>query len=203
MKIGIMGGTFDPIHNGHLMLGEYAYSQFRLDEIWYMPNGSPPHKEKESIKSSAESRARMTALAIAGVPYFRLEDYEVRRRDVSYSYQTMEYFREKYPEHSFYFIIGADSLFAIETWICPERLFPTCIILAACRGEMDNAGVMERQIQLLEEKYQARVKLLRAPLLDVSSRKLREMIKYGESIEGLVPENVLRFIKEHGLYTDE
>ena len=120
-KIGIMGGTFDPVHNGHLMLAETAYRQFDLDQVWFLPNGNPPHKKEENIGTDARHRSRMVALAIQGRDYCRLEEYEVRRREVSCSYQTLEHFRKQYPEDEFYFIIGADSLFAIETWVHPER----------------------------------------------------------------------------------
>ena len=136
MKIGIMGGTFDPIHNGHLMLGHAAYETFSLDQIWFMPNGNPPHKKSETIKSTAEDRMKMTSLAIAPFPEFVLQPYEALREEVSCSYQTMEYFKEMYPEDEFYFIIGADSLMAIETWVHPERIFPTCTILATYRDEI-------------------------------------------------------------------
>ena len=93
MKIGIMGGTFDPIHNGHLMLGHAAYETFSLDQIWFMPNGNPPHKKSETIKSTAEDRMKMTSLAIAPFPEFVLQPYEALREEVSCSYQTMEYFK--------------------------------------------------------------------------------------------------------------
>ena len=92
MKIGIMGGTFDPIHNGHLMLGHAAYEAFSLDQIWFMPNGNPPHKKSETIKSTAEDRMKMTSLAIAPFPEFVLQPYEALRAEVSCSYQTMEHF---------------------------------------------------------------------------------------------------------------
>ena len=136
MKIGIMGGTFDPIHNGHLMLGHAAYEAFSLDQIWFMPNGNPPHKKSETIKSTAEDRMKMTSLAIAPFPEFVLQPYEALRAEVSCSYQTMEHFSKIYPDDEFYFIIGADSLMAIETWIHPERIFPTCTILATYRNEV-------------------------------------------------------------------
>ena len=93
MRIGIMGGTFDPIHNGHLMLGEYAYQQFHLDEVWYMPNGNPPHKSNPEIRKDLQDRAEMTRLAIEEIPYFQICTYEMDRKETSYSYQTMEYHR--------------------------------------------------------------------------------------------------------------
>ena len=110
MKIGIMGGTFDPIHNGHLMLGEAAYEAFELDQIWFLPNGNPPHKKNSRIEADASDRVTMTRLAVSGVPYFRVETYEARRKEVSCTYRTLEYFHEKYPNDQMYFIIGADSL---------------------------------------------------------------------------------------------
>ena len=117
MKVGIMGGTFDPIHNAHIMLAEYAFREYQLDEVWFMPNGNPPHKQNQKGRTDVGVRAEMVRLAIAGKNSFRLEEYEVHRKEISYSYETMEHFREIYPGHHFYFIIGADSLFSIETSI--------------------------------------------------------------------------------------
>ena len=156
MKIGIMGGTFDPIHNGHLMLGEYAYRQFKLDKIWYMPNGCPPHKNNAKIGSEALTRAEMVRLAISKKEYFCLQDYEIVKDTTSYSYATLEYFKETYPNDSFYFIIGADSLFNIEKWKCPDRLLKTCIILAAYRDgknkkEMEEKNIVEVMEETVEE----------------------------------------------------
>ena len=129
MKIGIMGGTFDPIHNGHLMLGQAAYETFHLDQIWFMPNGHPPHKDRTTIESDVDDRIEMVRLAIGGKEEFRLELYEACRKEVSYSYSTLEFFNKIYPEDEFYFIIGADSLFAIETWAHPERIFQPVLYL--------------------------------------------------------------------------
>ena len=187
-KIGIMGGTFDPVHNGHLMLADTAYRQFDLDQVWFLPNGNPPHKKEENIGTDARHRSRMVALAIQGRDYCRLEEYEVRRREVSCSYQTLEHFRKQYPEDEFYFIIGADSLFAIETWVHPERIFPACVILAACRDDHDSLEEMKAQIGHLETVYpKARIELLRSPLIPVSSSEIRRKIRAGLSIAEEVP----------------
>lgn len=200
MKIGIMGGTFDPIHNGHLMLGEAALSQFALDEIWFMPNGNPPHKAAESIQLDARIRAHMTALAIEGIRQFRLELYEVERANVSYTYETLEHFCNSRREDEFYFIIGADSLLAIETWVKVERVLRACPILAAYRGEMDTADEMLERIEKLNRRYGADIRLLESPLLHVSSHELRDAIRRGESISGYVPAEVEAYIIEEGLY---
>ena len=200
MKIGIMGGTFDPIHNGHLEIAKAAYEQFHLDKVWFMPNGNPPHKALTDIGSSVKERLRMVELAIEGQDGFCLEAYEARKKSVSCSYETMEYFNKIYPEDDFYFIIGADSLFAVDRWVHPERLFPTCTILAAYRDEMNTRDKMEKLMHYLRERYHAKCGLLVSPLIDISSSELRERIKEGESIRGFVPKKVEEYIKHEFLY---
>ena len=200
MKIGIMGGTFDPIHNGHLHLAQTALTQFDLDQIWFMPNGNPPHKKSETIKSTAEDRMKMTSLAIAPFPEFVLQPYEALRAEVSCSYQTMEHFSKIYPEDEFYFIIGADSLMAIETWVHPERIFPTCTILATYRNEVKTKEEMNRQIQYLSEKYHAKICLMETPLMPVSSHELRASLQSGDSVSEYMPAAVCSYIKQHHLY---
>ena len=198
MKIGIMGGTFDPIHNGHLMLGETAYHQYQLDKVWFMPNGNPPHKK--NIGTDALTRMEMVKAAIQEKEYFVLQDYEVMKESVSPTYQTLAHFKEVYPDDTFYYIIGADSLFSIERWIHPELIFPNCIILAACRDEIDTSEEMNAQIDYLCKKYDAQIKFLTSPLVDISSSELREMIKNKQSIGGHVPQVVEEFIAKEGLY---
>lgn len=202
MKIGIMGGTFDPVHNGHLMLGRYARDLFALDEIWFMPNGNPPHKENDSIESLTKHRVEMVRRAITGEKNFVLQLYEVNRKEVNYSYLTMEHFKEEYPEDEFYFIIGADSLFALERWVKPERLLKTCVILAAYR-DGKKTSEMEEQISYLNEKYNADIRLLRTPDVDISSSDIRQMLKEGKSIDEMVPNVVCKYIEEQHLFVDE
>lgn len=202
MKIGIMGGTFNPIHNGHLMLGEYAHKLFRLDQIWYMPNGNPPHKSSASIETVAECRAEMVRRAIEDKKYCRLNLYEVESKETCFSYKTMEHFQAMYPEHDFFFIIGADSLFSIESWRYPERLFHTCTILAAYRDEKGTLDMLS-QIYYLTRKYHCDIRLLNSPSWDISSSDIRRRIKSGDSIEGLVPRRVLEYIEEKDLFKDE
>lgn len=199
MKIGIMGGTFDPIHNGHLMLGRYAKELFTLDEVWYMPNGNPPHKMNEDIESQTKHRVEMVRKAIENEPSFVLQLYEVNRKEVNYSYLTMEHFQAVYPEHEFYFIIGADSLFELEKWAHTERLLKTCVILAAYRdGKKKNE--MDEQIQYLNEKYEADIRLLNTPDVDISSSDIRDMLRDGKPVDEMIPEAVYRYIQEHDLY---
>ncbi len=219
MKIGIMGGTFDPVHNGHLELAETARRQFALDEIWFLPNGNPPHKKLKQIESDVKQRVEMERLAIDGHPGYLLEPCEAERKEVSCSYKTMEYLAKEHPGHEFYFIIGADSLFAIEKWVHPEKLFPLCTILAAYRDDFAETEAMGNgkacdvqeyrkeiweemsvQIEHLRDKYGAHIELLRSRPVKVSSSRLREMVHGGEEIHGLVPERVEEYIAEEGLY---
>ncbi len=202
MKIGIMGGTFDPIHKGHLMLGEYAYKQYGLDKIWFMPNGTPPHKDNSKIGSKAEDRMNMVRLAIAENEAFELQPYEILNQDINYSYKTMEHFTQIYPKDEFYFIIGADSLFAIERWVKPERLLKTCVVLAAYRDDKSTLE-MQEQIAYLNQKYQADIRLLNTPNVDISSSAIRDRLQDKKSVLELLPESVYRYIVDHCLYGED
>lgn len=200
MKIGIMGGTFDPIHIGHLLLGEFAFEEFNLDEIWFLPNGNPPHKEAEEMDTSLQHRIEMVKLAISGSPHFKISLHEAKEGVHSYTYQTMLSFHKMYPRNQFYFILGADSLFAIEEWKYFKGIFTTCTILAAMRDDKD-VGDMEKQISYLKMKYNAEIELLRAPLLEISSTTIRKRASRGLTVHYMVPDAVADYIKEHHLYT--
>lgn len=202
MKTGIMGGTFNPIHNGHLMLAGHVMEEFGLDEIWFMPNGNPPHKRQESIGTSTSDRLEMVRIAIGDCPKFSIQPYEAEKKTVSYSYQTMEEFRKSYPDRDFYFIIGADSLFQMETWGHPDRLLSCCTVIAAKRDSKETDQDMQKQISYLEEKYHAQILLSRSPVFEVSSSEIREMIQRNHPIEGLVPDGVADYIRENHIYGD-
>ena len=199
MKIGIMGGTFDPIHIGHLLLGEFAYEDFGLDEIWFLPNGNPPHKETADTGTSLEHRIEMIRKAIEGVPHFRLNLHEANTEEHSYTYRTMQEFNQMFPEHEFYFILGADSLFSIEQWKYFREICPTCTILAAMRDDKD-AREMQRQILYLTEKYGARIRLLQAPLLEISSTVIRDRASRDLGVRYMVPDSVAEYIRTNHLY---
>ena len=183
MKIGIMGGTFEPIHIGHLLLGEFAYEDFGLDEIWFLPNGNPPHKETLDTEEAMHHRIEMVRLAIKSNPNFSLNLSEADTKKHSYTYQTMRHFNEIYPNDEFYFILGADSLFAFEEWKDFRKIFTTCTILAA-----------------ITEAYGAHIELLRAPLVEISSTTIRERVAKGLSVRYMVPDVVADYIKEKNLY---
>jgi len=199
MKIGIMGGTFDPIHIGHLLLGEFAYENFHLDEIWFLPNGNPPHKTTDESGVSLDDRIEMVKLATDDVPYFRMNLYEASSKKHSYTYSTMRALREMYPEHEFFFILGADSLFSIEQWKNFREIFPSCTILAAMRDDKDTES-MQAQIRYLNGKYGADIRLLQAPLVEISSTTIRRRAEKGLSIRYMVPDVVSEYIQSNALY---
>lgn len=199
MKIGIMGGTFDPIHIGHLLLGEFAYEDFGLDEIWFLPNGNPPHKVTDDTRKALGHRIEMIKLSIKDVPYFKLKLCEADVEKHSYTYCTMQKFNRQYPDDQFYFILGADSLFAIEEWKYFREIFPTCVILAAMRDDKD-VDRMKEQIRYLSDSYGAHIELLQAPLVDISSTTIRERAERHLSVRYMVPDTVAVYMKEHRLY---
>ena len=199
MKIGIMGGTFDPIHIGHLLLAQFAYEECALDEIWFLPNGNPPHKQTKEGQDALAHRVEMVRLAIDDVPYFKLCLHESRINRHSYTYKTIQELNALYPENEFYFILGADSLFAIEEWRNFREIFPSCIILAAVRDDKD-ADDMKMQTVYLEQEYNARISLLKAPQLEISSTTIRERAEKGLSIHYMVPDSVADYIEKNHLY---
>lgn len=202
MKTGIMGGTFNPVHNGHLLLARHVLDEFGLDEIWFMPNGNPPHKEQTAIGTPTEMRLAMVRLAIADFPEFALQPYEACKESVSYSYETMEYFRKNFPERDFYFIIGADSLFQVETWGHPERFLTSCTIIAARRDYDETDVSMQEQIRYLNEKYRSDIRFSASPVFEVSSSEIRRMIHEGKNVSHLVPAPVMAYIRENHLFGD-
>lgn len=200
-KIGIMGGTFDPIHNGHLLIGRQAKEEYHLDQVWFMPSGQPPHKKDHKV-SDAQTRCRMVQLALHGQEGFVLSDFEIRRPGNTYTAQTLALLREAFPEHTFYFILGADSLYEIENWYKPEQIMAQTIILAAQREYSPAHISMEEQIAYLTKTYNARIYPLHSQEVAVSSEEIRSLAASGKDPKGLLPQAVLEFIIEKHLYTE-
>jgi nicotinate-nucleotide adenylyltransferase len=200
-KIGIMGGTFDPIHNGHLMIGGQAYKEYGLNEIWYMPSVQPPHKRSRHVTEPA-MRLAMTELAVKDQEGFLCSDFEVKRNGYTYTAQTLGLLHEAYPEHSFYFIIGADSLYEIENWYEPDKVLSQAVILAARREYEETDHSMDNHVAYLASKYGADIRTLHCGEMDLSSVELRRMVAGGQSIADYVPQKVMEYIKVHGLYQE-
>lgn len=198
-KVGIMGGTFNPIHLGHMILAENAREYFELDEILFVPSGTP--YMKDNVLDS-KTRISMTGVAIEDNPYFALSTIEVDRGGNSYSYETLQTLQEQNPDTKYYFIVGADSLFAMDKWMFPEKIFSCCTVLAAMR-EGHSMIELSQQMEYLMEKFQADIHLLPSRSMDISSTDIRDRVRNGESIRYLVHENVNRYIEKYGIYMEE
>lgn len=197
-KIGIMGGTFNPIHNGHLLIAEYAREEFQLERVLFLPTGHSPHKLKQKI-TEATMRCEMIELAIADNPFFELDLREVRAERLSYTYLTILELKKTYPTSELYFILGADSLFDLEGWKKPEEILSNCNILAAYR-EGEGQKDFLKQINYLNEKYQAHIYPLHMPSFEVSSSNIRSRVSKKQTIRYLVPKEVNDYIQKAGLY---
>lgn len=203
-RIGIMGGTFNPIHIGHLLLAEWAQEEFGLDEVWLIPTGNPYMKSPGEILPGRE-RLHMTELAIRGNKAMKCLDMEIKRQGPSYSYETLEALKCACPEYSFYFIVGADCLFSIEDWKCPEKIFESCTLIAAVRDGVAMEEMEEKKREL-EEKFRdfhVDIRLLPFLGMPVSSTEVRRRIREGKSARYLVTDDVLAYIKEKGFYREE
>lgn len=199
-RIGIMGGTFNPIHTAHLILAENAYEELKLDKIYFMPSKKPPHKLNEIILND-EHRIEMIELAIMNNPHFEISCMELEREGITYTADTLEELNRDYPQNDFYFIMGADSLFQIEEWCNIEQIFKLSHIAAAVRDHSTYEDVTG-QITYLTENFHARIHLLTTPNMDISSKMLRQNIKNGKSIRYYVPDPVLKYISDHNLYEE-
>lgn len=198
-RIGIMGGTFDPIHIGHLILGERAYEQLNLDKVWFMPSGNPPHKRDRQGRASDEQRTEMVRLAIEGNPHFELSVFEMRKEGYTYTYHTLECLQEEIPDAEFFFIIGADSLFDFPKWMKPERICAACTLVVATRDQTSMER-LEEQIRKLEDMYHGKFIILDTTNLEISSKMLRGMVKEKRSIRYYVPITVEEYIGKHEIY---
>lgn len=200
-KIGIMGGTFDPIHNGHLLLGKQAHMEYGLDCIWYMPSGQPPHKKDHHV-TDAEKRCAMVKLAVERIAYFSLSEFEVSRKGNTYTAQTLALLKETCPNDVFYFIIGADSLYEIEKWYHPEQVLASVKILVAGREYPKKHRSIDQQIAYLSEKYPCSIQKLHCMEVDISSEEIRHMVSIGKPISKMVPKEVEDYIRSHRLYQE-
>lgn len=196
-RIGILGGTFSPIHNGHLELAKRAYNDFKLDKVLIMPSGNSYMK---SGVLSREKRVAMTECAIKDYPYFEISLIEVNRPGYTYTYETLEELQNIYPDAELFFILGADSLFQMETWKYPERIFEQASIICTIRDDYDIIDIKKKGKEL--EAKGARIEYLNMPKIDISSSDIRQKVKQHISISDLVPDSVLRYIEEEHLYED-
>ena len=196
-KYGIFGGSFNPIHYGHLMICEYIKEEMGLDKVIFIPTGNPPHKE---LEVSAEDRYEMVRLAISPNPDFEISDIETTRVKKSYTVDTIRELKKIYKEEKLYFLIGLDSLFQLKTWMKIRDLSQEIEFVVALRpGYLDKEEI-NKEIDFLRENFGTKINLIKTPLYEISSTDLRDRIREGKSLRYLIPKKVLDYIEESGFY---
>lgn len=203
MRTGIFGGTFDPIHQGHLILAEQCREQARLDQVLFIPAARPPHKQGLPLTSFAQ-RAEMLSLAVAGNPAFRVDSLEKDRPGPSYTVDTLEEVQRREPSHELFLMLGADCLPDLAHWREPVRIVELATLLVVARPGAPPWPSERLQAELhLPAGATLRHQVIQAPLIDIASRDLRRRAAEGRSLRYLVPRSVEAYIQQHGLYAAE
>lgn len=200
-RVGIMGGTFDPIHIGHLILGEHAYHQFELDQVLFMPAGNPPHKRERKGRAATADRIRMVELAIADNPHFSLSLHEIDKDGYTYTDETLDELVRANSDTDYFFIMGADSLFQFEDWKGPAKICQLCTIIAAVRDCADEAA-LDEQILHLHKIFGGRFLKLNTPNIDISSHQIRNRIVLNQPVRYYIPEAVGDYVRQNELYKE-
>lgn len=191
MKIGILGGTFDPFHRGHLQLAQDARTQFSLDKVIFVPACQPPHKQEFLPHASAQDRYEMVRLAIAEEPSFELSDCELKRKSISYTFDTVLGFKKQYPGAQLFLILGQDSFEGIDSWYRAAELKRKVQFLVAHRGS--------NEIPMSENALAKRILM---PLCPISASAIRDAIKRGQHVDDDLSPKVLQYIRAHALYRE-
>ncbi|HLK59403.1 MAG TPA: nicotinate-nucleotide adenylyltransferase [Chthonomonadaceae bacterium] len=197
MRLGIMGGTFDPIHFGHLFVAEEARVRFRLNNVLFVTNGTPPHK-KEYALTPAKHRYAMTLIATFGNQAFGCSPMELNRPGPSYTVETLTLLRQQHPEAELFYITGVDAIADILTWMRHEEVIQLATFIAATRPGFDPRTLKDR----LPLPYLERILLLGSTSLGISSTEIRERIRLNLPVRYLLPDSVLEYIVQNGLYQD-
>ncbi|MFZ5518307.1 MAG: nicotinate-nucleotide adenylyltransferase [Candidatus Zhuqueibacterota bacterium] len=192
-KIGLFGGSFDPIHYGHLQIADWTRQHLALEKIIFIPAAIPPHK-LHSIIASAEHRYTMIQLAIAQYPHFEISDVELNRTGISYTIDTVNYYRDMYSlqREELFLLIGGDSLMDLPSWRFPDKILSNCTVVVYQRRGTNPAS--------LPDDIARQVRILDTPIIDISSTMIREKIAAGESITNLTSPHVAEYISVHHLY---
>ena len=197
-RVGIIGGTFDPIHLAHIYIAEEAKKKLNLDKVIFMPAGIQPLKTDKKV-TEASLRLEMVQKAIEGKIGFEVSDYEIKKEGKSYTYKTLEHFYKEYKD--LYFITGADCLLDIDKWKEIEKIFSLCKFVVFTRPGYNNNELVNKK-RFVEEKYNAHIILLEVPEIHISSTEIREKIINNEKVDDILPAVVLDIIKEKGLYRE-
>lgn len=196
IKVGIMGGTFDPIHVGHLILAMEAINYKNLDEVWFIPTGNPNFKQDKNV-TDKQKRFEMVKIATQDNKKFNVCDYEINKNGVTYSWETMKYLRENY-DYDFYFIMGEDSLMSVETWENAEDFLKNTKILACIRRQEEMSKLDVKIYDLKSKGYF--VEKIPTSFIDISSTKIREKVQTNQDFRYFVPNQVFEYIVRNKLY---
>ncbi len=194
LRLGIMGGTFDPIHYGHLLAAEAVRTECGLDRVLFMPSGNPPHKKVRTV-SDAQHRFMMTVLATLTNPHFKVSRIELDRPGYSYAVDTVAEVARIFPDSEITFITGADAILEILTWKDVEALMQKCKFIAVTRSGFNLDELKELPQQILDQ-----IDFWEIPAIDVSSTQIRKRVQAGKTIRYLVPQAVEYYIQKHQLY---
>lgn len=198
IKKGIFGGTFDPIHNGHLYIAHKAIEKLNLDYIIFIPSGNPPHKTQKK-KTEASIRYGLVNAAIEGEKKFLISDFEINNKELSYTYKTLEYFNNLEPNTEWYFISGADCLIELGSWKNVDKILSLCKLTVFNRPGYSKESIL-MQKERVEKRYNKEIVFLDINPLNISSTGIKEMIKEGKSVKHLLPERVYNIILKLKLY---
>ncbi|WP_027366199.1 nicotinate-nucleotide adenylyltransferase [Desulfotruncus alcoholivorax] len=197
-RIGLMGGTFDPIHHGHLVAAEEARFEFGLGKVIFIPAGIPPHKTRKDISLPAH-RLEMTGRAVASNPFFTVSDLEIKREGRSYTIDTVQEMRRLFPGNDLFFITGADAVLEILTWRNVIGLLEICSFIAATRPGFKLES-LNKSLSHLSHQQLSKIKTLEVPALAISSTDIRKRVQEGRPVKYLLPEKVEEYIYLNRLY---
>jgi len=197
LKTGIFGGSFDPVHNGHVNAAKTFLEELRPDRLLILPNCLPPHKDAPQL-APAEDRLAMCRIAFSGDPRIEVSNLEIQRGGPSYTSDTLEELTELYPEDEFYLLVGGDMLLSFEDWRNWHRIAEKAVLVCAPRTWEEESALTAKAGELMSEG--AEVRILPIDVYEISSTQIREKVREGEDISYAVPENVAEYIWEHGLY---
>ena len=201
MRLGVFGGTFDPIHYGHLLLAERCREQCRLDEVWFLPALSPPHKTDDAV-TPADKRLEMARLAIAGHPHFIASALEIERGGVSYTWRTLEQIHRQEPQAELFFLLGADSLADFPQWREPAKICELATPIVYRRRGYPEPDFQPLSSWVSPRRFQQIVdsQAVDLPLIELSSTEIREAVAAGQSVRYQLPRAVEKYIETQGLY---
>lgn len=200
MRIGLFGGTFDPVHTGHLVVAEQAREQGQLDQVWFIPSARPPHKSDLDV-TAFDRRVAMLTLAIAGLENsYKINEIEKDRQGFSFTADTLDQLHQMHPEHEWFLILGADALRDMPGWHDPQRIVRRATLLVADRAGYPIYTVEEFARAIGMDVAQVRLIYALVPTIDFSSRDIRRRVTKGQSIRFLVPKPVEAYIHEKSLY---